>query len=258
MDYEQKYKDVLEQMRGFTPDERGLVLICPSDLFPELRESEDERIRKDLIAFVKSRLAGFPDCDRFIAWLEKQRQEKSIDISIKEKAHQIAWETSKHYDPDACKQEWCEMAAIDMAALLEKQGEQKPAWSEEDEEIPNLIIARLHSHPNVDLEEYSKEYDWLNYSLKSLKDRVQPKQEWSEEDERNLQGIIDEIKANKTDAPDYDIATYDRFLSWLNSLRPQNEWKPSDMELEVLRLAAEKDGTCLMGLYEQLKKLREE
>ena len=41
-------------------------------------------------------------------------------------------------------------------------------------------------------------------------------------------------------------------------LRGQNRWKPSDMELEVLRLAAEKDGTCLMGLYENLKKLREE
>ena len=35
-------------------------------------------------------------------------------------------------------------------------------------------------------------------------------------------------------------------------------WKPSENELEVLKLAAEKDGACLMGLYEQLKKLREE
>ena len=41
-------------------------------------------------------------------------------------------------------------------------------------------------------------------------------------------------------------------------LREQNRLKPSDMELEVLRLAAEKDGTCLMGLYENLKKLRDE
>ena len=34
--------------------------------------------------------------------------------------------------------------------------------SEEDEKMLNLIIARLHSHPNVDSEEYSKEYHWLN------------------------------------------------------------------------------------------------
>lgn len=41
------------------------------------------------------------------------------------------------------------------------------AWSEEDEKILDLIIARLHSHPNVEAEEYGKDYHWL----KSLKDR---------------------------------------------------------------------------------------
>lgn len=43
----------------------------------------------------------------------------------------------------------------------------KHTWCEEDEEMLNLIIKRLHSHADVDLEEYSKEYDWLN----SLEDR---------------------------------------------------------------------------------------
>ena len=43
----------------------------------------------------------------------------------------------------------------------------KPSWSEEDEKILNIIIARLHSHPNVELEEYGKDYHWF----KSLKDR---------------------------------------------------------------------------------------
>ena len=31
--------------------------------------------------------------------------------SIKEKAHEIGWVHSKHYDPIVCKQEWCEMSA---------------------------------------------------------------------------------------------------------------------------------------------------
>ncbi len=35
--------------------------------------------------------------------------------SIKEKAHEIGWQSSKHYDPTACKQEWCEMAARESA-----------------------------------------------------------------------------------------------------------------------------------------------
>lgn len=43
--------------------------------------------------------------------------------------------------------------------------------------------------------------------------------EWSEEDEKNLQGIIDEIHANRNAGPDYDINTYDRFLDWLKSLK---------------------------------------
>lgn len=60
---------------------------------------------------------------------------------------------------------------------------------------------------------------------------------WSEEDERNLEGIINEIEANKNNAPDYDLATYDRFLSWLKSLKdriqpqPKQEWCEEDEKL---------------------------
>lgn len=31
--------------------------------------------------------------------------------------------------------------------------------------------------------------------------------------------IIDELKANKSEAPEYDHETYDRFLIWLNSIK---------------------------------------
>ena len=42
---------------------------------------------------------------------------------------------------------------------------------------------------------------------------------WTENDEKNWIGIIDEIKANKNEAPDYDIETYNNFLSWLNNIK---------------------------------------
>ena len=45
------------------------------------------------------------------------------------------------------------------------------------------------------------------------------KSRWTEEDEKNFLGVIDEIKANKSNAPDYDLETYDRFLSWLESIK---------------------------------------
>ena len=58
---------------------------------------------------------------------------------IKEKAHQIAWETSKDYDPLLSKEAWCEMAALDMASWLEKQGEQKPIDNKERLGLLNFI-----------------------------------------------------------------------------------------------------------------------
>lgn len=48
---------------------------------------------------------------------------------------------------------------------------------------------------------------------------------WSDEDELNLKGIIDEIQANKSSAPSYDIKTYDRFLDWLKSLKDRIKGK---------------------------------
>lgn len=47
-------------------------------IFPELKESEDERIRKEIIAFIKKRdRSGCDyDYDLWIAWLEKQGEPK--------------------------------------------------------------------------------------------------------------------------------------------------------------------------------------
>ena len=173
MDYEKKYKEAIEKAtalyKAAEPMSGCNVLL--ETIFPELEESEDEKIRKELIKyFTKGR--------EFLSIIPYNTEEV------------IAW--------------------------LEKQGEQKPA-------------------------------------------------EWSEEDGRNLKGIIDEIEANKNNAPDYDLATYDRFLSWLKSLRPQNRWKPSVEQMDALSNALSLAKSCgeessydLRTLYEQLKKLKEE
>jgi len=129
--YEQKYKEALERAKKLqkTCDSQAVVGWCEY-LFPELAESKDERMRKELTQYlIKSKeneRAGsiHGNFDEWISWLENQSQEKSIDMGIKEKACQIAWETSKHYDPLLSKESWCEMAALDMANWLKKQGEQ--------------------------------------------------------------------------------------------------------------------------------------
>ena len=95
-------------------------------------------------------------------------------------------------------------------------------------------------------------------AITAVKKIYEHKSAWSEEDEKNLQGIIDEIQANKSSAPSYDINVYDRYLSWLKSLRPQRQWKPSEEQLKFLQHYADQnnyDGTVLTSLLDGLKKL---
>ena len=80
MDYEKKYKEALERAKKLqeTCDSTAVVGWCEY-LFPELCESEDERIRKALIKGVEScKASGWTnfgnnvDIDVVLAWLEKQ------------------------------------------------------------------------------------------------------------------------------------------------------------------------------------------
>lgn len=137
-------------------------------IFPELKESEDERIRKELIKLLRNLFNNYsyfikdPFYTECIAWLEKQNGQKLI-------------------------------------------------WSEEDEEI--------------------------------------------------LQGIWDEILANKHEAKEYDWKTYDKFLNWLGTLKYRYTWKPTEEQMKTLKEACdehwEPDGLHpLYTLYQDLKKLR--
>jgi len=83
MDYEQKYKEALERANVAYKDEDRHLKATLERIFPELAESEDERIRKALIEFFGEQ------CDmsdwngvygyQVFAWLEKQGEQKSVD-----------------------------------------------------------------------------------------------------------------------------------------------------------------------------------
>ena len=86
------------------------------------------------------------------------------------------------------------------------------AWSKEDEAIFDKVIARLHKYTPGD-EEYADIYYWL----KALKDRIlpQPRQEWSEEDEKMLNNM-DITLFEETSIPN---VKYWKFMDWLKSLK---------------------------------------
>jgi len=77
MNYEKKYKEALEKARQFSEhplqeDSSSIV----EYIFPELQESEDERIRKELIEHCRNIRCvteeGAESIAKWIAWLEKQ------------------------------------------------------------------------------------------------------------------------------------------------------------------------------------------
>lgn len=221
MDYEQKYKEALERAKEIIEcsksDTKEVRMVL--SFFPELKENEDEKTIKEIKQFIHSRGMSLAQSkvDSWIAWLEKQGEQKPV-ISYDALREGIGHFGITQYQIDY----WLKKYVV-----VEKQCEQKQELLTKEKALKNS--------PFVE----------------------QKPTEWSEEDE----DVINHLLAICAGAKRYrqfagclqeDITKYQ---TWLKSLKGRYTWKPSDYELEVLKLAAEKDGTCLMGLYEQLKKL---
>lgn len=80
MNYEEKYKNALERANKLY--EQGTITESLGYVFPELKESEDERIRKAIIAYIShDQHCGVSNAD-MIAWLEKQDNKLDADRVI--------------------------------------------------------------------------------------------------------------------------------------------------------------------------------
>ena len=186
MDYKEKYEQALERAREIIKDyeNRGLkdILFYAKEdfeaIFPELAESEDEKIRKALIRFHKSTIDvdGIKGED-IIAWLEKQEGCEYIKkewtasdaVTLKELIDFLENGTAKLQHDLTRYANWLKI----QFTPIEKKSEQKSTWSEEDEEMFKSIMATCElaeqerdSSPARHLLEMQ-----LNW-LKSLKNRI--------------------------------------------------------------------------------------
>ena len=283
------YDEALERAEKYVVDGK-IDTVFISDIFPQLAESEDEKIRKALIEMVHDTTGDELWVDygihkeEALAWLEKQGKQNPAD-KVMPKFHEGDSIQFKGFGHNRYTiKEVCglshyistmgnimDMSYTDANFEVIKDSDKvklSHAWSEEDEKVLHAIRNALnYEKPRNYLKSRDFEFTDILDWLKSIKERVQPqpKQEWSEEDEKMLQGIWDEVLANKHDAKECEWKTYDRFLSWLKSLRPQNRWMPSDEQMKALANAISLAKNCgeesafdLRTLYEQLKKLREE
>ena len=102
-----------------------------------------------------------------------------------------------------------------------KKIKQKSAWSEEDETTKNNISHIIRQYDKISKRENKPCWyigDCLLW-MQNIRDRVQPqpKQEWSEEDEKLRNDIIQFIEKGWTDNGKSHL------IPWLKSLRPQNK-----------------------------------
>lgn len=92
--YEKKYKDLLKRLENAKEDnnvndERYCCVI--DEIVPELTESEDGIIRKEIIEYLKDEMAAFPsesnDFQKWIVWLEKQSKQKPVYVVTRSEEH---------------------------------------------------------------------------------------------------------------------------------------------------------------------------
>jgi hypothetical protein len=109
-----------------------------------------------------------------------------------------------------------------------KKIEDNSAWSEEDDIFLKAIIRDIENVPYINEKAKKDRIAWL----RSLKDRVQPRQEWSEEDDKTIDETIELIEEVEKQ---YQMPNgFTDLIIKLKSLRPQNNWRPTDEQIEML------------------------
>lgn len=263
-------------------------------------EDEDERIRKELIEYLthRSEVTGFidedKDCKRWIAYLEKQKEQKPAEsdaikggdfisdgkrvflvlANVKERnlgetgstfceGHILGVDGVVYCDGDNFKK-FKRATSDERAKFIHdlKVGvelkEQLAEWSDKDESYLQTVIDEMEANKKEAWEYEHKKYDTIILWLKSL--RPQPKQEWSEEDKTHLGWIIECFDSWKYQVPEF-ADQYQSAINFLKSLRPQPHWKPSKEQMDWLesavKLSIDKPHIhgIIISLYEQLKRL---
>ena len=224
MNNEEKLKEAkrLYQMANF--DQRYVL----ESLFPELKESEDEKIRKYLLKLADRCPEDSIDFMRevkkgdIIAWLEKQGEKKSSDkvLKIRQEVYQSGYNDGyKHGIEDVkqgeqketlcdkCRKEQPSHSCQDITSLgrcaLEKQGEQ--TINQPDFEIP-------FGASDSELIEESY-YIPKGYHAEISKDKVTIKKGEQKTNSQNVQDLIEKYVSDHADCRWLDASELEQLLN---------------------------------------------
>lgn len=205
-------------------------------IFPELEESEDEKIRKELLNHLREVASGkslelsTTDYERWATWVEKQGKiikewsemkfnniqtelQEMVDLKLKTEqgeqksiidigkmVDEFAHTEVKGYGmPAMIEVDAYRKGVNDALCLLldlEKQGEQKPAWSEEDKKMSRFIGNAITADDAYTyLKDKGIELIDAHVWLYELKERIQPQNRWKPSDEQ-MTALYDSIPEN--------------------------------------------------------------
>jgi hypothetical protein len=192
--YEQKYKAALEWMQGMYGGLHGKTKEEAEKYFPELAESEDERIRKTIIRFFKDQYSnetemydGSVTVGKAIAWLEKQDEPKQEENDQKCEPFRI-----KKGEWYVCIHDFCNKA-IRIGEIIQ---------AEHDDTIRGIGFLYMEN----------------KYFRPAFENEIPQKPKWTDEDEKRLQSCIIELQGKGLMG---GVDTID--TKWLKSLKQRME-----------------------------------
>lgn len=190
-------EEAIRRIKSWNLDSDDMEVL--SVVIPELQESEDERIRKEIKEFI-SKYADRGDLiakrKKWIAYLEKQK-EQTEELSMRLNGVMQEYVKAGKDEEEQEHRLKCYQLFWDALGDSEffEQKEQKPAeWSEDDADFINMLI--LHFNYLINKGGDSVEtYKSYREKLKSL--RPQPHCKPSEEQMEALNEIINTLAASK-------------------------------------------------------------
>lgn len=220
-----RYDEALERARKCLDEKRDTCFVRPDVIFPELKESEDERIRKTIIRFFKDNYPnetemydGSVTVGKAIVWLEKQdkkspfNKERLMEVAKPETVEEQIehWQRMRHIAEKRVKE------------LLENQDEQKNKITFEDVLALECAMktARITKGGN---ELYEMLVSLHNKIYNAYLDEKQggQKSAWSEEDEHRLEDTIYFLDTAKKHYACTD--ELDACIDWLKSIKQRME-----------------------------------
>ena len=196
-EYKKKYEHAMLRMNKWV---EGSEIIDPKEVaefvFPELKESEDEKIRRDIIRYLKKTSPAIGEnIEKMLAWLEKQGEQKPTDkVEPKFKVGDT---------------------------IVEKDLDEYDYETIKDIKDGQYIFTDGYCM-NIDEQE--------GWQLVKTTVNKEQKSAWNEDDESMLQNILECLKNGWSKLPT-DILKYE---SWLESLKERYSWKPSEEQMTAL------------------------